>query len=1848
MENTSKDTETEVAAERGAPQGTGKLDTEEGLPGVGAPLVDSPAEAGDGGPQVGAPGVLTRAAEAHRGPVAGFFSFSLSLALGIADRRSHEGPKRRLTRNTPDRHVGEEKTPSTTVLLWEPRGGVPVGREFPIETDRDGELGAAQAAPGVIAGEAVRLPQQKHEQHRQQEGPPGNTAAAPPPPGDKAVRDWGPPSHEAPPMGSSDLHRSLSRCDPLVRAPSSGICGSTNTPWGKQDTRLRRRVSGAATEAPTGAVRSCSGTCGRCVDGRRSVSSFPMRDPPVFSGAHLWGPLGVPQAPPPLPERGSLDLAAPFGLLELEGDREFATSIYERSANLWEQHASNLHRGYRRSLHGSLCFCICCILLLLLVTALLLCVWREAVTSVSEPEEAWRARAKPFICLWCFSLVTFFSLQVFSAFLPSCFLLRAPLETCEYLQLLEKPLAEREASDREGSLSPPLPRVGGPAAEFNRIISKLKECFFLFCLFVLFGRTGPQETSPPSLVPVQQEYRQQRAAHGQRDTQEGCPQDEGQPVRYVIRQHRRYLFSRKAQTFVPTYSELPEVKCGAAKVQGCVEAGGLGEAEAAALLKSCGPNTVPVEQPSLIELLKGEARDPVNLLQIFLLLNSLFWRSYISSSLWVLLGVSAALRKALLAYRSQQSVRGLLQTLDTQTVLVLRGNSPSNLKAADLVPGDVVLLQQGTACPADLLLVRGSAVVDEADFTGEAAPVERIPVEVLSHPKDAHSLQRHADCETGAQRLARLHANSLIHAGSRIIAVTGCGLAQAKASTPMSHPEGESPAAQARNMPRETTEGEEEGSVAVGVVLRTGASTSRGQQMQRLLFPSLVGLKYDLHLPAVFVILLCYALIVVFTICSNSPNATGIAGWFYAVSTLSQLLPVWTPVLLASAQAAAARRLLSSGLLTAAPQRVAVCGKVRVVCFDKTGTLTQHRLKCTGIIPTPKEPSGEFPTEPVKTLTHLSDNDGEFARLCRASAGCCHSLTMFHGAHGDREPTLVGGALEIELLRASGWRLMDSSPRCAACGNEVESRRRRVLVEGEDATTLSAVEAACAAGNPEVAVASGGLECLRAFPFDFRLKRQSCLLRASHKTLASLLPPDHPALKNASAESPPLLGLCKGSLDAVAALCPGGLPQGCREKGTVCSSCTAFAAAKQVTREAVESDLTFLGLLLLSNELRADAKETIMQLREARVRPVMVTGDSIFTAAAVGMRCGMLTAAPTAAQRETMHGSDMVLREGNVKVGSSEQEPALLLGEAAQGATCVVWTDLRTRREIPQTEVLSKPEIWPELAITEGAFDILRNEPLLLGVAATTKKQHQHTEEENLEENPLLLVNGEKPQRHDNEKQFPTGSVLDVLLMRIRIFGRTTPNGKSRVVRAFMDSGLFVLMCGDGANDSAALRTAHVGLALSKASQPSGDFLPFSAASIAAPFTATSMRPSAVISLLKEGRCSLATSLAAYKFMVLYGLLLSMAKVVLLVAAGGSCMSQVLYLTVDVGVLLGISNLMVLARPKEQLRIRSPTSSLLGPTTITSLCLMLAINAAFLVTLYCRLLQKGHEVGNSGAYTSSAIICSGLGMDLGYLQELPRQAWWMRSDNYEAASLSIWVTAQLVNAGMVFSLGGTHRKRLCSNWPLIAYGDSFHTYFSTAASVGATAATAFAVPSSLFCKSTEASSSGLSCAQLHSGSAKSSVEELKTHWVVQMRKHIIRAFFWNLVMPSVLFRVCCGLHALLIGLVLMPPNTLGCLYRINCTDELSRSLDLPLPAWASRAATRMPLYNPQGHTLFPASWKASSDIGCPLHFRVELLALTYLNVAANFLAAKALNARVVNTQIRRLFRTPGDSADLRV
>jgi cation-transporting P-type ATPase 13A2 len=48
-------------------------------------------------------------------------------------------------------------------------------------------------------------------------------------------------------------------------------------------------------------------------------------------------------------------------------------------------------------------------------------------------------------------------------------------------------------------------------------------------------------------------------------------------------------------------------------------------------------------------------------------------------------------------------------------------------------------------------------------------------------------------------------------------------------------------------------------------------------------------------------------------------------------------------------------------------------------------------------------------------------------------------------------------------------------------------------------------------------------------------------------------------------------------------------------------------------RDNVEKDLTFLGLIVLKNNLKAKTKDTIKTLSNSNIKSVMVTGDNLLT-----------------------------------------------------------------------------------------------------------------------------------------------------------------------------------------------------------------------------------------------------------------------------------------------------------------------------------------------------------------------------------------------------------------------------------------------------------------------------------------------------------------------------------------------------------------------------------------------------------------------------------------------------------
>ena len=75
--------------------------------------------------------------------------------------------------------------------------------------------------------------------------------------------------------------------------------------------------------------------------------------------------------------------------------------------------------------------------------------------------------------------------------------------------------------------------------------------------------------------------------------------------------------------------------------------------------------------------------------------------------------------------RAEQAVAAL-QRMAAATAGVLRDGRPQRIAAADVVPGDVLLLEEGDAVSADARLVDvASLTVAEAPLTGESAPVAK-------------------------------------------------------------------------------------------------------------------------------------------------------------------------------------------------------------------------------------------------------------------------------------------------------------------------------------------------------------------------------------------------------------------------------------------------------------------------------------------------------------------------------------------------------------------------------------------------------------------------------------------------------------------------------------------------------------------------------------------------------------------------------------------------------------------------------------------------------------------------------------------------------------------------------------------------------------------------------------------------------------------------------------------------------------------------------------------------------------------------------------------------------------------
>uniref|UniRef100_A0A0N5AX84 Cation-transporting ATPase n=1 Tax=Syphacia muris TaxID=451379 RepID=A0A0N5AX84_9BILA len=280
----------------------------------------------------------------------------------------------------------------------------------------------------------------------------------------------------------------------------------------------------------------------------------------------------------------------------------------------------------------------------------------------------------------------------------------------------------------------------------------------------------------------------------------------------------------------------------------------------------------------------------------------------------------------------------------------------------------------------------------------------------------------------------------------------------------------------------------------------------------------------------------------------------------------------------------------------------------------------------------------------------------------------------------------------------------------------------------------------------------------------------------------------------------------------------------------------SFVKTQKIKREAVECGLEMLGLVIMENRLKSQTIGVIQHLNRARIRPVMITGDNLLTAMSVARESGIIRPTKRAYIVET------VVSETSGACGKT----GLTLKQLV--SSCDFVDDNCSGLDIESCNFIDSTY---QLAITG---DCLKHFLLLhLNVLSFVKEFIVNYFYCYL----FLKVIG--PTFAVVCDEYP--ELLEKLVTVCDVYARMSPDQKQFLVNKLQEVEYTVAMCGDGANDCAALKAAHAGISLSEAE-----------ASIAAPFTSKIPDIRCVLLVIREGRAALVTSFGVFKYMAGYSL----------------------------------------------------------------------------------------------------------------------------------------------------------------------------------------------------------------------------------------------------------------------------------------------------------------------------------------------------------------------------------------
>lgn len=538
------------------------------------------------------------------------------------------------------------------------------------------------------------------------------------------------------------------------------------------------------------------------------------------------------------------------------------------------------------------------------------------------------------------------------------------------------------------------------------------------------------------------------------------------------------------------------------------------------------------------------------------------------------------------------NIRNMCKHLSS--VNIYQNNAIINQPNNNIVPGDVFELpDDGEIVPCDCILLTGAVIVNESMLTGESTPILKVHL-----PKNNNFFNYEEDNKY------------MLFGGTKIV---------------QKRPENKDK--------------------ILCICYGTGFNTVRGNLIRSVLYPKKLEDKFmkDSHkvlkiIGIIFVIgFLCILPKKIIDIINDNKSgektvSKSIGDLIIEIfDLLTQAVPPELPLCLSICLSIAQNRCKKQRIICINKEKINSAGKISVCVFDKTGTLTEDHLNIASFLPVSfyQTPNGNIR---IKFSNEINDIEikakaifeyykqkksnpeskipkREITELFIECLACCQSATKVKG-------NLIGDPIDVEMFQSTGWDLVEDV-------NDPDNYDPKIFTYIRPKEEKSLTEKMKNVENEEEKknIIKNHYEfgIIKRFDFESKLQRMS--------TVAKNLSEDN------------YICFCKGSPEKVSELCQKKtLPENFKEiltkytsKGfrVLGLSCKVMKMTNEqahaITRELVEKDLIFLGLLIVQNKLKETTKNVLKSLLEdGHIRVKMATGDNIFTAICVARKSNLI------------------------------------------------------------------------------------------------------------------------------------------------------------------------------------------------------------------------------------------------------------------------------------------------------------------------------------------------------------------------------------------------------------------------------------------------------------------------------------------------------------------------------------------------------------------------------------------------------------------------------------------------